>query len=135
LHRASTGPRSMVGWTQQTWEADPRRLETDLGRCVEGLHWAAVAIEQRPAALELDRSGRELASTMVWKLRALTPDGRQAQLIAWSAEGRRIEARALVGRFGDEEKQQWLLDELQKVMAGPALRARHDKFSLPLMGP
>ncbi len=131
----SGGNDRPAGRTWDQWQADPARLEADLRRATEALHWAVLRLDRRPAALELDEEPPppeiSLQSAIAWRLRALLPDGREAHVVAWEAQPGQVAVSALVGHFGDAALEKRFIDELRRTLAGPAQRVRHDKFLLP----
>jgi len=115
--------------------ADPDRLETDLCRATVKLQWAVMSLDRRPAALEMGSLDHpptsELLSAMAWRLVALLPDGRTAEVIAWSPRSGWVEVVARVGYFGNEAFEQRFIAMLRDTLAGPPQRVRSHKLVLP----
>jgi len=119
-----------------TLRGDVDRLEDDIFRSFRDLAWGSMGITARDNAWEDGASAGEPAMVVSGPHvvgRALTPDGRHVEALAWRDPEKADHVRVAIqiGHFGDPVQERQFLAMLQTHLQAPPRPQRDRSFTLP----
>lgn len=120
-----------------TLRASPKRLADDAGRAFSELGWGTLHVKVQNLQAEPDVDGK---SRTVVDAAALLPNGKEAHVWAWPAEGENLRKKTdvvelkvalRIGYFGDVDPTVELLESIKAFLQGPPRREYGGSFELP----
>ncbi len=105
------------------------RLVDDIPRAVKQHHWGLLSL-RRSRVEHAHRVRRDQTSEVI-RARALLPDGREAEMVAWPVGEDRVGMAVRVGRGGDADAEKAFLKRFARVLRGRPSRRHRQGVALP----